>query len=105
MPVSTPRDRALVASLYESGARISELSNLKIKHVKFDQYGAVLMVDGKTGMRRVRIIFSSPYLATWLENHPFRANPEAFVWVGIGTVGRNEPMVYGAIRMHLKEDS
>jgi integrase/ribosomal protein L40E len=97
-----PRDRALVASLYESGARISELGNLKVKHVKFDQYGAVLMVDGKTGMRRVRIIFSSPYLAIWLENHPFRSNPEAFVWVGIGTVGRNEPMVYGAIRMHLK---
>ncbi|NJD52503.1 MAG: hypothetical protein FIB07_06490 [Candidatus Methanoperedens sp.] len=65
----------------ESGARISELGNLKIKHVKFDQYGAVLMVDGKTGMRRVRIIFSSPYLATWLVNHPFRDNPEAFVWV------------------------
>ncbi len=97
-----PRDRALVASLYESGARISELGNLKIKHVKFDQYGAVLIVDGKTGMRRVRIIFSSPYLATWLENHPFRDNPEAFVWVGIGTVGRNVPMQYGAIRMHLK---
>ncbi len=97
-----PRDRALVASLYESGARISELGNLKIKHVKFDQYGAVLMVDGKTGMRRVRIIFSSPYLATWLENHSFRDNPEAFVWVGIGTVGRNVPMQYGAIRMLLK---
>ena len=60
------------------------------------------MVDGKTGMRRVRIIFSSPYLATWLETHPFRDNPESFVWVGIGTVGRNVPMRYDAIRMHLK---
>jgi integrase/recombinase XerD len=97
-----PRDKALVACLYESGARISEIGDLKIKHVKFDQYGAVLMVDGKTGMRRVRIIFSSPYLATWLDNHPFRGDPEAFVWVGIGTVGRNEPLQYGAIRMHLK---
>jgi integrase len=97
-----PSNRALVACLYESGARISELGNLKIKHVKFDQYGAVLMVDGKTGMRRVRIIFSSPYLATWLENHPFRMNPEAFIWIGIGAVGRNVPLQYGAIRMHLK---
>ncbi|KCZ71398.1 site-specific recombinase XerD [Candidatus Methanoperedens nitroreducens] len=84
-----PRDRALVACLYESGGRISEIGNLKIKHIKFDQYGAVLMVGGKTGMCRVRIIFSSPYLATWLENHPFRMEPEAFVWVGICTVGRN----------------
>jgi len=97
-----PRDKALISSLYERGARISEIGNLKIKHVKFDQYGAVLIVDGKTGMRRVRIIFSSPYLATWLENHPFRDNPEAFGWVGIGTVGRNVPLQYGAIRMHFK---
>jgi len=97
-----PRDKAMIGCLYESGTRISELGNLKIKHVKFDQYGSVLMVDGKTGMRRVRIIFSSPYLATWLENHPNRQNPEAFVWVGIGTVGRNDPLKYGAIRMHLK---
>jgi integrase len=97
-----PRDKAMIACLYESGTRISELGDIKIKHVKFDQYGAVLIVDGKTGMRRVRIIFSSPYLATWLENHPFRDNPEAFVWVGIGTVGRNVPLQYGAIRMHLK---
>ncbi len=97
-----PRDKAMIACLYESGTRISELGDLKIKHVKFDQYGAALMVDGKTGMRRVRIIFSSPYLATWLDNHPFRQNPEAFVWVGIGTVGRNVPLQYGAIRMHLK---
>jgi integrase/recombinase XerD len=97
-----PRDKAMVACLYESGTRISELGDMKIKHVKFDQYGAALMVDGKTGMRRVRIIFSSPYLATWLDNHPFRQNPEAFVWVGIGTVGRNVPLQYGAIRMHLK---
>jgi integrase len=97
-----PRDKALIACLYESGTRIGELGNLKIKHAKFDRYGAVLMVDGKTGMRRVRIIFSSPYLATWLENHPFRQNSEAFIWVGIGTVGRNIPLRYGAIRMHLK---
>lgn len=61
-----PRERALVACLYESGSRISELSNLKIKHIKFDQHGVVLMVDGKMGMRRVRIIFSSPYLASRL---------------------------------------
>ncbi len=97
------RDRALVACLYESGARIGEIGDLQIKHVKFDQYGAVLIVDGKTGMRRVRIISSSPYVAAWLDNHPFRDNPEAFVWIGIGTVGRNEPLRYDAFRMQLKD--
>ncbi|MBW6517263.1 MAG: hypothetical protein K0A89_02015 [ANME-2 cluster archaeon] len=37
-----PRDRALIASLYVNGARISEIGNLTIKHVKFDQHGVAL---------------------------------------------------------------
>ncbi len=98
-----PRDRALVACLYESGARIGEIGKMKIKHVQFDPQGAVLMLDGKTGMRRVRIISSAPYLAAWIDNHPFRDNPEAFLWIGIGTAGRHEPMRYDAIRMLLKD--
>ncbi len=98
-----PRDKALVACLYESGARISELGDMKIKHAGFDPNGAVLMLDGKTGMRRVRIISSAPYLAAWLDNHPFKDDREKSVWVGIGTVSRNEPMKYDAIRFQLKD--
>ncbi|TGC10641.1 tyrosine-type recombinase/integrase [Methanolobus halotolerans] len=41
-----PRDKAIVALFYDTGARSSEIGNLKIKNVVFDQYGAVVTVDG-----------------------------------------------------------
>lgn len=65
-----PRDRALILLLYETGARAGELIGLNIKDVAFDEYGAVLMLDGKTGMRRVRVIDCVPDLKAWLNNHP-----------------------------------
>jgi len=44
-----PRDKAFISLLYESGCRIGELLNLKIKNVEFDANGAVLIVNVKTG--------------------------------------------------------
>lgn len=75
------RDKALVAALYESGCRIGEILFLKIKHVTFDDYGGFLMVNGKTGSRRVRIISSIPYLTSWLNEHPQKEDQEAPLWV------------------------
>jgi len=76
----TDRDRALVSTLYESGCRVGELIPIMIKHVCFDEYGALLHVTGKTGYRRVRIHACVPALKKWLNNHPDRGNPEAYVW-------------------------
>jgi len=79
-----PRDKALVFLLYESGCRIAEILTLKLKHITFDEYGAVILVEGKTGQRRVRVISSTPYLTDWLNNHPFKDNSEALLWVTRG---------------------
>ena len=91
-----PRDKALIGVLYESGCRIGEILTLRCKDIKFDKYGTVLMVNGKTGSRRVRIISSTRYLATWIENHPLRNKETAPLWIGIGTVGRNEIINYAS---------
>ena len=45
--------------LYELGARIGELGNLKVGDVSQDQYGFVMDLSGKTGHRTPRIILSS----------------------------------------------
>lgn len=74
------RDKALVLVLYESGCRVGELMSLRLKNVQFDQYGAVLMVTGKTGDRRVRIISSAPALAQWIENYGGEQTPDAMLW-------------------------
>jgi integrase len=102
LTASNNRDRALIAILYDSGCRISEIGNLKIKHIVFDQYGGAIHVDGKTGRRRVRIISSCPYLASWLEIHPYRENPESDVWINIGVCNHNKHMTYNTFAAVIK---
>ena len=93
-----PRDKALIAILWESGARISEIGNASLKHICYDKHGILLTVRGKTGSRKIRLIWSVSYLSTWMNNHPFRDNPEAPLWVNIGNVRHKEAMEYPNIR-------
>jgi len=76
-----PRDRAIIMGLYESGCRIGEFIKIKIKHISFDNYGALLDVTGKTGGRRVRVITASPYILEWINKHPEKNNPDAYLWI------------------------
>lgn len=71
------RNKALISLLYESGCRIGELLNLRIKDISFDDYGAVIIVNGKTGMRRIRLINSIPLLAQYMEEHKFNDDLDA----------------------------
>jgi integrase/recombinase XerD len=98
-----PRDKAFILVLYESGCRIGELLNLRIKNISFDANGAALLVDGKTGQRRVRIIASAPLLSVWLNNHPFRDNPDSPLWLVIGTKNHHEALNYASIVSQLKK--
>lgn len=98
-----PRDKAFILVLCESGCRIGELLNLRIKNLMFDANGAALLVNGKTGQRRVRIIASAPLLSTWLNNHPFRNNLESPLWVAVGTKNHHEPLEHGAVVAQLKK--
>ncbi|MFC1803524.1 tyrosine-type recombinase/integrase [Thermoproteota archaeon] len=92
-----PRDKAFVSVLYESGCRVGELASVQLKHVTFDDYGAILLVDGKTGRRRVRVISSTPAIGTWLDNHPQKDDPEAPLWISLGTRGHHTLISYSAI--------
>lgn len=77
----TQRDRAIVMILWDSAARCNEILDLNIKNVQFDKYGAVIIVNGKTGMRRLRLIDSVPDLQAWINQHPHRDNPDAPLFV------------------------
>ena len=90
-----PRDRALVSLLYDSGCRISEILTLRIEDLMFDSYGLVLMVAGKTGPRRVRVVGDSiPYLRQWLEVHPSGRDRSSYVFQGIERKARGRMMNY-----------
>jgi integrase len=99
----SPRDRALIMILWESGCRAGEILTLQVKHVSFEEHLTRITVNGKTGARRVPLVDSTPYLAEWLENHPLKDDPEAYLWVGIGAVGRNQMLNYPAFRKMLAD--
>ncbi|HCU22429.1 MAG TPA: integrase, partial [Candidatus Atribacteria bacterium] len=71
------RDRALIMLLWDSGARISKVLSRNVGHVEIDKYGAVVIVEGKTGRRRLRLIDGVPDLQLWLQMHPYRSDPSA----------------------------
>jgi len=98
-----PRDKALISVLYESGCRIGEILSLKIKNVEFDANGAVLIVTGKTGQRRVRLIHSVPRLVAWLEHHPENRDPEVFLWVSVGSKNNCERLMHQSVTTMLKK--
>ncbi len=89
-----PRDKCFIAMLYESGCRIGEIASIKLKHISFDEYGVQVMVNGKTGQRRVRLITSVHYLRYWLELHPVKENPESYLWVRTNPRNKGCPMKY-----------
>jgi len=76
-----PRDQALVIVMYETACEPSEALNMKVKSVVFDQEGAVVTLEGESGVRRIRVVDSVPYLQTWLNVHSLRGNPEAPLWL------------------------
>lgn len=88
------RDRAFIDCHSEAGTRPGEILSLLIKHVKFDKYGAVIHVDGKTGPRPIRLIRSVPNLASWINAHPMRDNPNAPLWIITDTPKFGKQMSY-----------
>ncbi len=94
--------RVLLGLLYESGSRIGELLSLKIQNISFNQYGARILVHGKTGQRVIPIIWFSNLLRQYLEIHPLKDNPEAPLWFWEDKNGNIKPIRYEQFRAKIK---
>ncbi|MEM0003292.1 MAG: site-specific integrase [Thermoproteota archaeon] len=97
------RDKALIMALYESGARAGEFLPLKIKNVEFNDIGCKITLHGKTGSRKIPLIHSTPLIKAWLENHPGKDNPEAYLWCGLGYANKGEMLSHQALKKILVE--
>jgi integrase/recombinase XerD len=76
-----PDDKAIIACLYDSGARIGELMSCKIRDLNFDNYGCTLYLrESKTIKRTVRLIYAASYMRVWNEAHPRKNEPDAPIW-------------------------
>jgi integrase len=81
------RDRCYHAVSRDLSCRPHEILKLKIKDVVFktirtSQYAEVV-VNGKTGTRPIPLINSLPYLKDWIDDHPQRTNPNAYLFCGL----------------------
>lgn len=85
--VTNKRDRCYHTVARDLSARPHEILSLKIKDIIFktvDKYQyAEVLVNGKTGTRRIPLIQSIPYVKDWLSNHPSRNNPKSPLFVGL----------------------
>lgn len=75
--------RTLFKLTYEGALRNHETLGLKIKHIRFDKYGAEVFIPStKSDRLWLRVIDSAPLLQTWLSHHPDPQNREAYLFPG-----------------------
>lgn len=98
----TPRDKAFFGVLWETGGRIAEIGNRRIRDAVPSSVGFTLEVDGKTGVRSPLIVSSAPLLTQWLNNHPYKDNPDAPLWVHQHAKGP-KLMMYPALRELIRD--
>jgi len=100
----TLREKALLLTLYESGARIGELRNLKLKDVSFDKFGCILNLFGKTGFRQVRLVGSAPAISNWIqEEHPKKNDKNSYLFCNTYTNKSGEKITYQSVAKILKK--
>jgi len=102
-----PRDKALIALGYEAGLRVSELAGIKWKDIEWDDNLTKVKVRGKTGERKIPIVITAKYLREWMKCHPCYdgadVDPDAYVFVNIGSPRYSQPMEYRMINKIIKK--
>ena len=92
MPTCSPliMYQCLLMMVYECALRISEALYIRIGDIVYEDGEYRIMVDGKTGKRRLLFIISAPYLNEWLELHPFKVDSNCFLFMSMR--GNNRKM-------------
>ena len=99
---SSIRDKAIISIMFETGCRIGELINLRVKDVEMDNNSGHLTLKGKTGMRKIPIKRSLSYLALYLDSIN-KSDPNKPLWLDVGTwMNKEEPIDKAAVAKVLK---
>ena len=85
---SNKRDACMVIIAYECGLRAGELVGIRLKDIIYDDKGFKIKVEGKTGKRTAFVIDSEPYLRELLNDHPYKENLEAPLFINYKQHGR-----------------
>jgi hypothetical protein len=84
------RNKAAITLMWDLDARPHEITLLKIKHVRLrDKYGeGEIPYEAKTGSGPILLTFSFPYVRDWLNEHPFKNEPNASLICSLVTGSR-----------------
>ncbi len=94
----TERDKAILSLLWDTGLRVGELLNLKVRDVVLRESElSYIMMNGKTGQRRTPVVFSVPYLTNYLNAQGKIGDPGRPLF----TTKRDRPVDYPHVRMLL----
>lgn len=81
-----PRDRAMISLMAESGARIGEVSTIRLKDISWNDNGFILTIHrnrtkSKFG-RRIPLCACAEDIKRWVNDyHPFKNDPEAPLFI------------------------
>jgi len=89
-----PRNRALISLMAESGARIGEISTLRLKDICWNDHGFILTIRAHTSKskftRRIPLCACAEDVKRWINDyHPFKNDPLAPLFISF--VDRRTP--------------
>lgn len=90
--------RALVATLYDSAARVSEICSMNIQDVEVSADMVVIFIrDSKTIKRRIQLIFASKEIILWYNIRKEQAKPNEPLWISKCNRTRNQRLTQGGV--------
>ena len=101
---SYKRNKAILTLLWDLDARPHEITLLKIKHISIrERYGeGEIPHEAKTGAGPILLTCSFPYVRDWLNEHPFKNEPEARLICNLNTGAPIHPEAIWTMMKQLK---
>ncbi len=98
------RNKAAISLCWDLNARNHEITLLKIKHLRLrEKYGeGEIPYQSKTGTGPALLTMSFPYVRDWLNEHPFRNEPEARLICNLITGGPIKPEAMWTMMVQLR---
>jgi len=97
-----PQIQAYISVAIESLGRPQEMCYRRVRDLELhENYGRIWVSShGKEGTKFLQCIDSFPYLVRWLEHHPFKGDPDAFLFMAGGL--RDRPLTPAALNKKLR---
>lgn len=100
-----PRMQFLLTGALEALGRPQELLWRKIKNVEMhENFAKIYITDhGKEGCGFLQIVDSFFYLTKWLNVHPLKDDPEAYLFINIGRTNRHQQLKPPAVNKLIRD--